>query len=215
MYLISPAEHHKAFTKLGQVSSRPERLGCDFYLPRFEAGVQRKRLDDLINSVQHGDRLYREMAQMSRLKVAVLVVERVPRFTHEGEMLGSWGSWSKAQHYGLLWSVRSKGVWVDWTENEQGTAEWLRLFEKWLGKKRHQALDSRPGPQVPWGKPDSKDYQRHLLMGVDGVGPELAKRIVERFGRVPWKWDVGMEELMNVKGVGRQTAERLMGVFDA
>lgn len=213
MYLISPAEHHKAFVDLGSISSRPERLGCDFYLPRFEAGVQRKRLDDLIHSVQQGDRLYREVAQMASLKAAVLVVERLPKWTTDGEMLGSWGSWTRAQHYGLLWSVRAKGVWVDWTPNEQGTADWLRMFEKWLKKDRHTVLERRPGPDVPWGKPDSKDYQRHLLMGVDGVGPELSKGIVERFGRVPWKWDCTMGELMEVDGIGKATAERLMGVF--
>jgi len=52
-----------------------------------------------------------------------------------------------------------------------------------------------------------------MLMGLPGVGVEVANRVLEKFGRVPWEWSCTKEELMEVPGVGKKTAERLLGAF--
>jgi ERCC4-type nuclease len=48
---------------------------------------------------------------------------------------------------------------------------------------------------------------------MNGVGAEMAGRIWDHFGRVPWRWEVGVNELMKVKGVGRTRAERMLAAF--
>jgi ERCC4-type nuclease len=50
-------------------------------------------------------------------------------------------------------------------------------------------------------------------MGLDKVGPELADRVLDKFGGVPGEWTVTVEELMEVPGIGRKKAEAMMGAF--
>ena len=60
-----------------------------------------------------------------------------------------------------------------------------------------------------WGTPSNEDYQRHLVMGLPGVGPELADRIVKKFRGVPWIWTINYEDLINVEGIGPKKARAI------
>src|SRR5436190_16440209 len=160
--LISPTD--RDLHTLGKVSSIPERWGCDvlFCANGEWVGVQRKELKDFIASVQDG-RLGEEVRRMNtcaQLTVKVLLIEGVARWTTDGVFMGSgWGAqWTLAQHRGMLWSARSKGLWVDTTSSIQETRVWLRMFESWCDKNRHSALDRRPGPLGAWGKADSREW---------------------------------------------------------
>lgn len=177
-------------------------------------GVQRKEVADLIASVQDG-RLGQNLSMMRGLDIGVLLVEGAPKFTVEGEMLaGGYGrGLTKAQWRGVLWSAAHEGLWVDHTASVRDTCEWVGQFHAWTAKDKHGGLLKRNGPIVAWGKPGNDDFAKHLLMGLPGVGPEMAGRIVERFGGVPWKWTVSREELLTVEGIGPKTADRIMGVF--
>lgn len=220
--LIAPTERHP-LTTLGKHSSLPEQYGCDILFPVKGTwiGVQRKEINDLVASVYDG-RLSRELVMMKRCSLSVLVVEGKPQWTMDGMLLGrgkfggrkqtSIGEWSRTQHRGLLNSVRSQGVWTDTTESAQDTVEFCLALETWLKKEKHSLLVGRPGPETVWGNPTNKDYQRHLLMGMPGVGPELADRILDTLG-MPWQWTIGKEELMTVKGIGEKKAGQLMGLM--
>ena len=70
-------------------------------------------------------------------------------------------------------------------------------------------------PTAAWGTPDSRDFQVHLLTGFPGVGPELAERIIDHFGGVPWTWKITVEELQQVAGIGKRKAEQIMGLVPA
>jgi Holliday junction resolvasome RuvABC DNA-binding subunit len=52
----------------------------------------------------------------------------------------------------------------------------------------------------------------HLLQGLEGVGVDLAGKIIDHFGRAPIRWedDVTVEELCKIDGIGKLTAERLI-----
>jgi ERCC4-type nuclease len=51
------------------------------------------------------------------------------------------------------------------------------------------------------------------LQGFDGIGPELAERIVDHFGRVPLSWTVGEGELAKVKGLGKKKVAKMVKVL--
>lgn len=216
--LISPTDrqlHH-----LGRVSSLPEKWGCDVVIrtSRYWAGVQRKELADLIASVQDG-RLAEEVQRMAacgRLHVRALLVEGKVNWTTDGILLGKgFGArWTVSQHRGLLWSVRDQGIWVDFTNDLFDTAVWLKMFESWCGKDRHYALMRRPGPVSAWGRPDSREYGIHILQGLPGVGPELAERMFDTFGGVPWAWTVGQDELVKIPGVGKKKAATMLSMLN-
>lgn len=214
--LIAPTEP-APLKAIGTVNLLPERFGVDILFSSRGRwfGIQRKEISDLINSI-HDGRLQREIAQMQgRLEIAVLIVEGSVKWTLDGELVGNgWGKgWTRRQHRGLLWSVESKGVWTAQTGTVRETIDWVQDFELWCGKDRHHSLERRPGPSGMWGKPDHREYGCHLLMGLPGVGPELANRIYEHFGGVPWEWRVGMEELMEVQGIGKKKAEEILGAL--
>lgn len=216
--LVAPTERPAPLQALGRTSSRPERMGVDFAFVAHGqwCGVQRKELSDLIASV-HDGRLQREVAQMQMLARRLLVVEGRPKWTTEGMLVGKgYGrDWTIHMHRGILWSLQDRGVWVMETPDAQGTADAIEDFKRWCQKDKHTALARRPGAKRAdgWGAPGNRDFGMHLLMGVDGVGPELAGAIWDEFGEVPWRWTVGVEELMKVKGVGKKRAEGLLKVL--
>lgn len=220
--LIAPTEP-LPIRALGRIHSLPEKRGVDILFPAGGrmVGVQRKEVHDLVASVRDG-RLHREVQMMAgclasgpgRLGVAVLVVEGRFTWTVDGEWVEQGWRWTRRQHRGLLWSVRSKGIWVETTTDAHDTADLCRDLEAWAKKDRHQSLDHRPGPVGAWGKATTREYALHLLQGFDGVGPGLAGRIVDHFGRLPIGWLVTASELEEVAGIGKVRAKRLIGALE-
>lgn len=214
--LVSPAEPERLRT-VGKVSSLPEQWGCDFLFPANGQwiGIQRKTIPDLIASVQDG-RLAKEVAQIKRVDVAILIIEGQVKWTVEGNMVigSNFGqSWTRKQFKGVLWSVRLKGIWVEFSDGIQETIQTLAWLESWFLKSQHRSLDRRPGPSSVWGKLADRDYARHLVMGLPGVGPELADRIVDRFG-VPFAWKLTEKELTEIEGIGKVKARSIYAALE-
>lgn len=209
--LVSPAEPER-LRAIGTVSSRPEQYGADFmfFAHKQWVGVQRKEISDLIASLADG-RLAREVAMMQSLDHRILIVEGNVRFTNSGEMMDRpFGQQlTEKQWKGLLWSVRLKQIWVEFSDSTDNTIQQLAWLEEWFKRDKHSSLERRPGPVSLWGNPTNEDYQRHLIMGLPGVGPELAERIVKRFGGVPWRWDIKFEDLLEIEGIGKKKAEAI------
>lgn len=174
-----------------------------------KVGIQRKEISDFIASV-HDGRLSKEIGQMQQLDTALLVLEGKVSWTLDNMLVqnGYGYDWSWRQHHGVLWSIMSRGVWVDTTSGLQETIDFIRAFEMWSAKPKHQALQRRPGATGVWGTPSNKEYACHLVMGLPGVGPELAERIIDTFG-VPFQWSITPDELMTVKGIGKEKARKI------
>jgi DNA excision repair protein ERCC-4 len=60
-----------------------------------------------------------------------------------------------------------------------------------------------------------KSKQLYLLQGPPQVGPMLAKRLIEHFRSVSNIINASTEELMEVEGIGRVSAEKIRRVLDA
>jgi ERCC4-type nuclease len=212
--LVSPAEHHPAIRDLGDTSPAPESFGVDlFWLSRHgSVGVQRKAFpSDFIASVQDG-RLAKEAAQMKALNVAVLVLEGHGQWTTDGVLVTQYGGrWTIDHQRAFLWSMRAEGVWVDWTDSIADTVTYIRALHRW-SQSDHRSMRSRPGPagKVWGGRPGNADWERHLLEGFQGIGPEKADAIIDHFGKAPLRWEVTEEELCQVPGIGKGTARKLL-----
>lgn len=208
--LISPAEPER-LRKIGTVSSLPEKYGSDFLFSAHGrwVAIQRKEIKDLLASVADG-RLGTEVAQIQLAHHRILIVEGDIRWSSDGILLGrDFGQqWTRKQFRGLLWSVRAKGIWVEFTDDVADTIATLGWIKAWFSRDKHSTLDRRPGPVSLWGTPNNEDYQRHLVQGLPGVGPELATRIVATLG-VPFRWAVGKEDLMKVDGIGKKRMENI------
>jgi len=221
--LVSPTEPEE-LRRLGKVSMMTEDRGADLLIWSAShqgwIGVQRKEMKDLIASVSDG----RFAEQMMKLKgsvaMPVLLIEGKGSWTTDGKWAGgrsamSWTGLSK-----MLFSTALLGVHLATTERLSGscsTVEWTGSIEEWGRKPTHDSLSSTRGVvKVTWGTADNRDYQRHLLMGLPGVGPELADRILDAVGMpLTWRDGVVAEMESTVRGLGKKKLERMVAAVPA
>lgn len=225
--IISPAEPRWLKDRLEQMfpavhyMQLPERRGVDVCWRALGCwwGVQRKQIDDLVSSLKDG-RLQREVAQMTAdngVSMPHLIVEGQIRFTSEGVLIrDGWGQdFTRRQWRGLMWSLQQAGISITYATTQRETVEIIADLYAWSQKERHGSLRSRPGPEVgEWGTRGSRAWQRHLLQGFDGIGPEIADAIVEHFGGVPLQWTADVVEMLAVKGLGPKRVETLLRALD-
>lgn len=214
MRLISPSEpaHIRA---LGRVSSAPENYGVDILLisRHRRLGLQRKRFpEDLIASIADG-RLSDQLTKMADLDRACVVLIGYPAWTRDGELVhkGYGGrQWSFDTIWGTVASIGLEaGVATMWVRDEGEFCDLVGVLEKWNRKEKHSTTRTRSRPKAKgWGV-SQKLQQAHFLQGLPSVGPELAERIVEHFEGIPMRWEVRIEELMEVYGIGKVKAEKL------
>lgn len=215
---VAPTEP-APFKVLGASSTLPEEYGVDF-LWQSElgiVGVQRKQFpSDFLASV-HDGRLNREYAMMKGLDVAILMLEGRATFTTEGLLIrdrnDKRNGWTKQQHRHYLHAVQLRGIQVCSTDSIGDSIDYLMGMQVWTDKADHNSLETRPGPTGSgWGRITNVDYQQHLLQGLPGVGPKMAKAIIAKLG-MPFRISVGVEELMTVDGIGKRKAEQIVRVF--
>lgn len=211
---IAPTEPPR-LRDIGEVSLVTERNGVDVLWAAQGGlwGIQRKELSDLVASKSDG-RLAKELAQMSGLEVAVIVVEGRPTWTNEGVLMSEWAELSRRQLHGMLWSCRLRGVWIEYTEDLDHTIDVVRWLRDWSRKGRHSGMRGRPKPDGNWGKVSDREWAIHLLSGMEAIGPTMAERIWEAFGRVPLAWTVTEEEMLEVPGIGPKRARSLMKALE-
>jgi ERCC4-type nuclease len=205
VFLISPTEL-RALPDLGTSSSIPEEYGADILIPGngFFLGVQRKVFPgDFLSSLYDG-RLSTSLVKLTKCEVRVLLLEGKPAWTTSGFLVSDYVSFSRAQLRNLLMSAHYElGVHTMWTDSIQDTVDALRDLGRWALKDRHDSLFARPDSKDPHRRQWSqRDFAVHFLQGFDGVGPELARRIYDYFGRVPMSID-NEDELLKVKGMGK------------
>lgn len=216
--LIAPTEP-PALKRIGVSSSAPEQYGVDVMWAVTEGlcGVQRKELGDLVSSMQDG-RLAKEIAQMQdKLQVAAVMVEGRGQWGVDGALLKGFGpEVNRQQVRNFLYSIRLKGVWVEFTDDLNDTISAVRGLKRWTEKPTHDSLLKRPGPggTSDWGKVTRREWAVHLLCGFDGIGVGMAQSIIDHFDGVPLQWEVTKEELMEVPGIGKGRAEKLMKALD-
>lgn len=218
--LVAPTElRHPVFRALttnGRGSNKPEDYGCDFLFvhKREFYGVQRKELKDFVASANDG-RLGQEVAQMQDCALAILVVEGAPRWANDGQlMLNRWtGRWTEARHYGVLWGMAKQGVSSYSTNDVAGTARIVTLFEKWVKKEKHGSLEVRPTPRDSFGHTSREQRRRHILMGIPGVGVELADRLTS-LDQFPLALTCDDSTLLAVEGIGAGKLKKIKEVFD-
>lgn len=186
----------------------------DFLIPSVSygtVGVQRKSILDFVASVEDG-RLAKEVRQTDGLGLRVLLLEGKVTWTDSGLLIAN-GLWTRTRHLATVWSMSSRGWWTMSSLDVEDSVLWLRSFESWLKRpvEEHQTLQTRPGAgKNEWGMRDSKEWCLWLLQGFEGIGRKTALAIYDHFNGIPMAWTVGVEELMEVKGIGRNRAQRMI-----
>jgi len=211
--LIRLAEH-RDITVLS--SGKVEPLGVDYcWMPDHSDawyGIQRKELHDFIASVNDG-RLAKEIAQMkAAIMYPVLAFEGKVQLTNDGQVI------TKRQAPNVAWSallkqfltISSHGVQIMFTNSATATAELIVVAYEWSRNVNHSTGATRPMPANDWGALTNRDFQVHMLQGIDGIGRKTAQDIIDTLGRCPLRVDATMEELLGVPGIGELTARKII-----
>lgn len=226
MILVSPAERGPVLHALGRAaeeagvpwrsSSWPEQIGCDFAWTDCEGawqGLQRKEVMDFCSSLEDG-RLRKELGQLRAWVTSPqLVIEGHVQWA-AGQMVKRYGRGITEREWdGMMLSLAADGVFVHRAAGVNETARLVVNAYRWWQKAEHGSLHVSVKPAGDWGRATNRDYQLALLTMVPGVGAGRAKAIVDHFGGLPWRWDVTAEQLAEVGGVGKKTAEKMLRVF--
>lgn len=165
--------------------------------------VERKTSDDFVVSIIDG-RLFRQVANLKRnCDHPVLLIEGNPFRT--GLKM------SRSAIRGALLNVQT--VWnvpVVYSRSLEDSIELMQIMA-FQFKKMTTVMPLRAG----YRPRRLSTRQLYVLQGFPGIGPHLAKRLLNHFGSVAAVLGASAEKLKAVKGVGRVTAETIREVLDA
>lgn len=221
---VSPAER-PPITELGPTSAMTEEFGADIVLLTDTGiiGIQRKQFPgDFLSSFRDG-RLSSSLTKLSKLPRRILLLEGVARWDFNGLLEGDardrgFSTFSLAQLRGITWSAFSElGVETHWTSSPADTVQYVKDLQRWAEKGRHDTVLRRPNQVRPeWVRNwSARDSQRWVLQGFDGVGPEMANKILDHFGYMPLEWTATEAELAQVPGIGPGRVAKLTRIVKA
>ncbi len=178
---------------------RVERLARGDYLIDARFLFERKTLPDLVKSIISG-RLFKQALRLADVRdlQPALILEGTGR-----DLAGSEMSWEAIQ--GALVNVSLLiGLPVLRSRSPDETVKTMAYAAE---QARIIACGGLPRKGVrPKGK---AALQHYVLQGLPGIGPARAARLIEHFGSVRAAINATSEELAELSGIGKATADRM------
>ncbi|WP_332897497.1 DEAD/DEAH box helicase [Haladaptatus sp. CMSO5] len=190
-------------SKRDGVKIRLETLEVGDYVLSDRVVVERKSVSDFLDTLTGGDRsMFEQVGDAARYYGRPVVII-------EGENLyGERNVHPNAIRGALASLAIDFGASVLRTEDQKDTADLLQVIAS-----REQKTDQRE--VSVHGKKTKKtltEQQEYVVASIADIGPVTARALLSAFGTVEAVMEATEEELMEVKGVGKVTAERIREV---
>lgn len=166
--------------------------------------IERKTVEDFLSSVVDG-RLLGQLLNMSQAYARpLLILEGKPeelftlRNIHENAIIGM-----------LSTIALTYRIPIFFTKNAQETAKYIHLMAKreQLGNDREIRLRvGRKGFSL-------NEQQQFLVESLPGIGPTVAKSLLEHFGSIQKLVNASKDELKEVENIGPKKAQAVLDVF--
>lgn len=181
---------------------KPEQLPVGDYVLSSRIGVERKSVDDFLESLVSG-KLFRQMMELRDAYARpVLVIEGRNLFTKRNI--------SQAAIFGCFVSIIvDYGIPIITTNDARETAELLAVMAKreQKGEKKEVALrGEKRGMAV-------HERQQFIVEGLSNISGVLAKRLLQHFKTIRNIANATEEELFQVPGIGKVTAKEIVEIF--
>ena len=197
----SPVVHHLV-TK--GMTVEPLQLDIGDYVLSSRIGVERKTVDDFLDSLMNG-KLFRQLQNLrDSYARPILVVE--------GEDLFTKRNISHHAIYGSFISILVDfGIPIISTKNARETADLL-----YIATKREQRQDKKSvALRGEKPSPSQRQRQQYILEGLPNVSSVLAQRLLDHFGSIRALMNATEKDLMQVQGVGKAIAQGIIEIINA
>jgi len=179
----------------------PVQLSVGDYVLSDRVAVERKTTGDFLESIRDG-RLFEQVKKLKdEYRTSVLIVEGNSLFSrnfHENSIYGAIAS-----------IITDFNVPIIFTRNPEETAKLLKaLHRRERAERREIALHKERKPMT------LEERQRYIVESLPSVSAKLSQRLLEQFGSVRKVMNAEVSELVDVKGIGRKTAEEIHWVIN-
>lgn len=186
------------------VSVEPQQLDTGDYVLSSRIGVERKNVDDFLDSLING-KLFKQISQLrDAYSRPVLILE--------GENLLTKRNINHNAIFGSLASISVDfGIPVLMTKDEMETADLLNVIAKREQKEDKKSVAIR-GEKTQMSL---KERQQFLIEGLPNVSAVIARRLLNHFGSIKDIANASEKELMKVPGIGKGIATEIIQVLNS
>lgn len=185
---------------LGQQGALIETKQLDIgdYVVSTRIGVERKTVDDYLSSLIQG----KLFSQLKHLREAY----SRPMLIIEGQDILTKRNMSHKAVFGSFSStIVDYGIPIMMTRNPKETADFLFTLAKREQRTAEKSIAIR-GEKYAMSP---ADQQQFIIEGLPNISSVLAKRLLHHFGTIRAIMNAQVDELCEVQGIGKQTAETI------
>jgi Fanconi anemia group M protein len=185
-------------------SVEPQQLDVGDYILSSRIGVERKKTEDFLESLI-GGKLFKQIARLrDTYSRPIMIIEGDDLYTQRN-----------INHNAIFGSLASisvdYGVSVLSTKNALETADLLNVIAKREQKDDKKVVAVR-GEKTQMSL---RERQQFIIEGLPNVSAVIAKRLLSHFGSIKDIANASIEELQQVKGVGKNIATDIINLLNA
>ncbi|MDZ7689158.1 MAG: DEAD/DEAH box helicase [Halobacteriales archaeon] len=180
-----------------------ETLEVGDYVLSDRVAVERKSVDDFLDTLTGGRSLFDQMGDLSSSYARPLLV-----LEGERQQLYATGVHPNAVRGALASVVVDYGVPVLFTADQEETAETLGV----VARREQEERDREARVHGEKTSATLKEQQEYVVSSIADVGPVTARALLEEFGSVEAVMTADADELQEAEGVGEKTAKRIREV---
>jgi len=185
------------------VSIEPQQLDIGDYVLSTRIGVERKNVDDFLESLIDG-KLFKQITQLrDAYSRPILILE--------GENLLTKRNISHNAIFGSLASITvDYGIPILTTKDGLETADLLNVIA------RREQREEKKEVAIRGEKPQMsiKERQQFIIEGLPNVSTVIAKRLLSHFGSVKDIANATQEELLEIRGIGKNIASDIIKLLN-
>jgi len=185
-------------------SVEPQQLDVGDYILSSRIGVERKKVEDFLESLIHG-KLFRQIARLRETYSRPIMII-------EGDGLYTQRNINHNAIFGSLASISvDYGVSVLSTKDALETADLLNVIAKREQKEDKKVVAVRGEKS----QMSLRERQQFIIEGFPNISAVIAKRLLTHFGSIKDIANATIEELQEVKGVGKNIASDIINLLNA
>ncbi len=174
------------------------------YILSSRVGVERKDVADFSQSIIDG-RLFPQLFELKRaFPIPILIIE--------GETLYGHRALNPEAIRGAIISITlNLDIRVIWTRSMKDTARYLRS----IALKEQSKVERKPQIRSEKVPLQTSRLLEFIVAGFPNINTTLAKRLLEKFGSLEAFFNASIDELREVKGIGKKIAEEIKALITA